>query len=159
MTPRARELLDKLDKEFPGGLSKVLESNKDLIELRAELTKSKPKQIVTKSFTEKNLIKEIKKFKTTGELAEIFQTTKSVVVHRIEELGLKDLWDEYIIKKRSFVLMNTKTNDVEIVNGGREALAKRINVRPGTLQNYIIAGAIGDFKITKYQEYVQKNDR
>ncbi len=147
MTPRARELLDKLDKEFPGGLSKVPESNKDLIELRAGVTN-----------TEKNLIKEIKKFKTTGELAEIFQTTKSVVVHRIEELELKDLWDEYIIKKRSFVLTNAKINEVEIVNGGRVALAKRINVRPGILQKYIIAGVIGDFKITKYQEYIQKNE-
>ncbi|MFT9005308.1 MAG: hypothetical protein ABF991_11460 [Liquorilactobacillus hordei] len=159
MTPRARELLDKLDKEFPGELSKVPESNKDLIELRAEITKSKPKQVVIKPFTEKNLIKGIKNFKTIGELAESFQTTKGVVVHRIDELGLKGLWDEYIIKKRSFVLTNTKTNEVEIVNGGRVALAKRINVRPSTLQQYLTAGTCGTFKITKYQEYVQKNER
>lgn len=56
------------------------------------------------------------------------------------------------------VLTNTKINEVEIVSGGRETLAKRINVRPGTLQKYIIAGMIGDFKITKYQEYIRKND-
>ncbi|MFT9033687.1 MAG: hypothetical protein ABF435_09655 [Leuconostoc mesenteroides] len=113
---------------------------------------TKPIKLKRISISKETFANEIKKYRTVREMMEIFSISNNRLYYLINKFELRDLWNEYIILKDRYIVIQ---NGVEhVINGGGRGIAEYFRVSIYMARNILQSKKYKDAKLIRYRDWV-----
>ncbi|MFT9013207.1 hypothetical protein [Liquorilactobacillus mali] len=114
---------------------------------------TKPIKLKRISISKEAFVNEIKEYRTAREMMEIFSISNNRLYYLINKFELRDLWNEYIILKDRYIVIQNRVEHV--IDGGGRGIAKYFGVSVYTARNKIMPDKeYKGAKLIRYRDWV-----
>ncbi|KRN31113.1 hypothetical protein [Liquorilactobacillus mali] len=143
--------------EMGSDLTLLDDDDERLVEYRKLLgiNYTKPIKLKRILISKEAFANEIKKYRTAREMMEIFSINNNKLYYLINKFELRDLWNEYVILKDRYIVIQ---NGVEhVINGGGRGIAEYFRVSIYTARNKIMPDKeYKGAKLIRYRDYIKE---
>lgn len=117
---------------------------------------TKPIKLNRISISKEAFANEIKKYRTAREMMEIFSIGNNKLYYLINKFELRDLWNEYVILKDRYIVIQ---NGVEhVINGGSRGIATYFGVSVYMARYIMQSKKYKGMTLIRYRDWIEEDE-